>query len=674
MWRKSGNMSINTIIKIGKILYLDNKNIKDFNYFFKKHKLLLKNNKNEITTTFLNLPIKYTKDNCSFFFDFDNLSLIPENQRNELYYLNTKVVKSDSSSKKYYFGDIYYKRILKKDKDKKNNYEENGNYLFNLKINKKKSNKNVAKEETIEDKNCSFTSMYDNKKETKKTKVEKNILIENWENAFKENKDKINYILNYNFNDDNYSIEEHVNIILANFNVLNLNYEVETNIYIHFQFDNIEIENEIYNIIIDKLKKEIIEVKNDIIVLSKTIYETLCSGDDKNDLQFPNFTRENSFKSFHLNNENLNYFLTGISYYDKIYVSLTEHIIIKILPISSNLSADKLISFIDKKDENRLKNKDLFWGFDEQSSINLDIRFDLIFQLKGQNTNSNLLEIQGMLNSQMYKVKDRINNIKFNLQTEYSYLYSKKINEYISLLKLIGNIKIDEKKDIEFNENKLFEKYYLKIIPLIYNENYYFDFFLIIKFNQQIQNCIRQTKSDYKNIAKIYNQILYSLIYIIKIQNNKIDKYMELQNNKNYKVGYLLGKFTQPLCRKINNFEKKYLGFLSRNLATIDVCIKFKNEIHEMLLRNDCYIDYKSNLNDEILEIEKEYNKDLIVFGFLSGYYKYKENIINDDFDSLLKKIEYMYDKLENEKEINDDNFSTENINKLDEILKILKP
>ncbi|MDD2286565.1 MAG: hypothetical protein PHQ11_14340, partial [Paludibacter sp.] len=63
-----------------------------------------------------------------------------------------------------------------------------------------------------------------------------------------------------------------------------------------FQFDNT------FKLIKDKLNSEVTNTSEHGFVPSKSIYRTLCSGNDKNDIQFPTFDLEKSFRSFSFRN------------------------------------------------------------------------------------------------------------------------------------------------------------------------------------------------------------------------------------------------------------------------------------------------------------------------------------------------------------------------------------
>jgi len=102
-------------------------------------------------------------------------------------------------------------------------------------------------------------------------------------------------------------------------------------VFIHFEFneqkDWCDYKTE-FNLIKEKLNSEITDcykIKDsnsqdrNVIVPSKNIFRTLCSGNDKNDSQFPQFNLDYRYKSFTFKNDD--------QFLDFLY---TDRIILKI--------------------------------------------------------------------------------------------------------------------------------------------------------------------------------------------------------------------------------------------------------------------------------------------------------------------------------------------------------
>lgn len=114
-------MSLDTVLKIGKALRNTNDNLKYFKYVA----ACPKDNDGNYP---LILTILVNKD---FSFDWSNIHVTPENERDKLYYLVFTTSNNDSSPKKYGFGDIYYTRKTEIDKSGKiKGIKDYGNFTF----------------------------------------------------------------------------------------------------------------------------------------------------------------------------------------------------------------------------------------------------------------------------------------------------------------------------------------------------------------------------------------------------------------------------------------------------------------------------------------------------------------------------------------------------------------
>jgi hypothetical protein len=161
----------------------------------------------------------------------------------------------------------------------------------------------------------------------------------------------------------------------------------------------------------------------------------------------------------------------------------------------------------------------------------------------------------------------------------------------------------------------------LKVLPLIYTENYYQDATLLPAFNQNIEYSIRAGDNKF-NILK------FDLMFLFRIQNTQPFKkggFMEIINSESYQLGLLLGELSKNLSQEINSFDKQYVGNLTRRIATMEDFIKFKNEIEEKLIMHDkTNFTYKTSyeLSQKVKEFSSVYNKDNCVFGFMESYFK----------------------------------------------------
>ena len=98
-------------------------------------------------------------------------------------------------------------------------------------------------------------------------------------------------------------------------------------------------------------------------------------------------------------------------------------------------------------------------------------------------------------------------------------------------------------------------------------------------------------------------------------------------NSKSYQIGKKLGQLSKPLRKAINSFEKSYVGLITRRVATKYDCVKFTNEITEKLTRHGKrWAEQTASIVSELGMIpEQEYDKELVAFGFLEGYFTYEE-------------------------------------------------
>ncbi len=97
-------MSLDTVLKIGKALRNSKDNLKYFKYVGSV-KADVNKKKEKNYPICITIPVKE-----DFTFDWENMDLTPENQRDDLYYFKYETSNNDTSPKKYLFGDISYIR------------------------------------------------------------------------------------------------------------------------------------------------------------------------------------------------------------------------------------------------------------------------------------------------------------------------------------------------------------------------------------------------------------------------------------------------------------------------------------------------------------------------------------------------------------------------------------
>ena len=167
-------------------------------------------------------------------------------------------------------------------------------------------------------------------------------------------------------------------------------------------------------------------------------------------------------------------------------------------------------------------------------------------------------------------------------------------------------------------------------------ENYYNDPYLLHSFVTNVESATRIGDGSFW--CKI---LKYDLMFILSIQNNKQNKYMEITNSASFKLGLKIGKMAKPLKNSIGSFEKNYVGLLSRRVSTKDDCIRFFTDISQKLVMHDrVWSAMCAEICDDLANIsESEYDKDELSFGFLDGYFKYEPTDKKKDFQKRLEKI-----------------------------------
>ncbi len=130
---------------------------------------------------------------------------------------------------------------------------------------------------------------------------------------------------------------------------------------------------------------------------------------------------------------------------------------------------------------------------------------------------------------------------------------------------------------------------------------------------------------DVKDCWYHFTDLKFHLIFLFRIQNTEIDKYMQIIRSESYRIGYLLGDMAKKLSIDHYSFERTHLANLSRNITTLTEFVKFKNSIEQKLLkyRKTHFIHSAAyELTQLLKEFSEEYDKDTCAFGFLEAYFK----------------------------------------------------
>lgn len=647
-------MSLDTILQIGKVLRSSENNLKYFKYVEPCPK-----GKDGNWPVCITIPVK-----DDFSFDWEGINITPENQRENLFYMKFKTSDSDGLVK-YVFGDIYYEKKAKIKKDGSIDISESGYYRLD-----NPEHKNAAYRQS-----SFYRGLNDFKDIVKSDKETSSSILKKFHTELEENIKRIERILKYTpavlYAMENRTVEnllgmldneeelytktvEHVfgNIQKATLKKAQIPLELNEcnesqkrvifdlnniSIFIHFDFTGMrhwymfESDMELINA---KVLSEFVDNTQNGLVLKKTLYKTLCSGDKKNDIQFPLFSDKNKHKAKNFDNDSLQDLFYAIDYASKGKLITGTDIKLIVLPRGEHLTAKDYDDFLEKRDEAKIlaMNKDhdqnlndpIFDFFsDEDQSIT---SFDLIFCKKGglSSPDTDLIELSGIEKSNLRLLRERIHQIAQEISSERKiFLQTKKELNPLTIehcfINIIGNPQTDSKTGkITFKANPKYQSHLLKVLPLIFTENYHQDEALLPAFIQNVECSIRAGDI-------MYCFLKFDFKFLMKIQNRKTDRFMEITTSESYQIGFMLGGMAKNLSQEINSFEKNYVGNLTRRVGTLSDFIKLKNEIEQKLIMHDkskYTFQTSYDLAQKVKEFKTRYDKEECAFGFMESYFK----------------------------------------------------
>lgn len=654
-------MSLDTVLKIGNIL----RNSKEKMSFSNAVASCPKDNKG-CWPFCLCLPVD--KD---FNIIFDKASIVHENQRNNLYYLKYKTSGNDTSCK-YMFGDIYYSVKGTLGNNGAISISEDGNYRLS------KSQSSFDKGNADYNSICSSLDFsieeINELKQIRKgfgreqTMLERILkytpaiicYFENQNGSFKEyidNEDNLKNICCTINKENNKKKLEKLSEAKGDDELLLLN---TTSIFLHFSYEDSNGDEKswydfsnTFELVTRKMLKEYVAETKGGLVLNKNLWHTICSGDKKNDIQFPNFVLENRYKTRGFTVSDIEDLFYGVTYAKKgKMISGSEYKLI-VLPFGKNLKADDLKLFTEKKNESSiiLSNEysdDLISSALGSSSTFTS--FDFIFVKNGgTKPDTDLIEISNITRSALNRVDSRNKAIAHQVYAERNKEIKmdkpernkeKKEDNSLSICKsfrnLLGDVQMNTTGKVKIAASKKYESHILKVLPLIYKEDYYNDPYLLHSFVTNVESATRLGNGSFW--CKI---LKYDLMFILSIQNNKQNKYMDIINTASFKLGSKIGKMAKPLKKAIGSFEKNYVGLLSRRVSTKEDCIRFVTDISQKLVMHDgIWATMCAEVCDDLAKLpETEYDKDELSFGFLDGYFKYEPTDKKKDFQKRLERI-----------------------------------
>lgn len=682
-------MSLDTVLKIGNIL----RNSKE-KMSFSKNIVSCPKDEKGCWPFCLCLPVD--KD---FNIIFDKASIVPENKRNSLFYLKY-ITSNNDKSFKYIYGDIYYSVKGALGKNGSINEPKECGY-YRLAASKSGSSFNIGTA-TCKEIYSSPDFSPEEIKEFKQIRTGLTKELTLIERILKYAPAIIKYFENENVSSFKEYIENEDNLknICCTINKENNKKKLEAksdeellllnsaSIFLHFSYEDsngnekswYDFSNTLELVIREMHKKYVDDKNKERLVLKKSLWPTICSGDDKNDIQFPNFDLENRYKTRVFTESEIEDLFYGDEYAKKNgkKISDSKYKLI-VLPCGDNLKAEDLKLFQEKRNEPAIVSAneytdDLISTILEDSSTFTS--FDFIFAKKERTKadDTYLMEISNITLSALNRVNKRNKEIadkvyaernkeikidKLERNKEKKEDYSPICNSFNNLL---GDVQMNNTTGkAEIVASKKYESHILKVLPLVYKEDYYNDPSLLHSFVANVESATRIGDGSFW--CKI---LKYDLMFILSIQNNKQNKFMEITNSCSFKLGFKIGKMAQPLRKFIGSFEKNYVGLLSRRVSTKEDCIRFVTDLCQKLVMHDSVWSVMSaEVFDDLANIsESEYDKDELSFGFLDGYFKYEPTDKKKEFQKRLEKIM---------KDYSDDEDLKESVSKLNLIVNEIK-
>lgn len=647
-------MSLETVLQIGKVLRSSENRLKYFKYVEPCPK-----DKDGNWPICITIPVKE-----DFSFDWERMKITPENQRENLFFMKFKTSDSDGLVK-YVFGDIYFEKKASVKKNGSIDKSEGGYYRLD-----NPEHRNAAYRPS-----SFYRGLNDFKDIIKSHEQETFLVLRKFHEKLEENIKRIERILKYTpavlhtMEDkeaeniiemlDNEE-ELYKNTVERVFGIIQkaalkkaqIPLEVtecnesqkrlifdlnNTSVFIHFEFPGRKhwymFESDM-ELIYSKVLSEFVNYTQNGLVLKKTLYKTLCSGDKKNDIQFPSFSDKNKHKAKNFQSESLQDLFYAIDYTNKGKLITGTDIKLIVLPRGEQLTAKDYDDFLEKRDEAKILAKskasnqnlcDPIFDFfsDEDQSIS---SFDLIFCKKGglSSPDTDLIELSGIEKSNLRLLRERIHKISQDISSERKkFLKTEKelfpLTIDYSFRNIIGNPQTDPKTGkISYKANPKYQSHLLKVLPLIYTENYHQDEALLPTFIQNAEYSVRAGDSKYSFLK-------YEFKFLLKIQNTKKDRFMEITTSESYQIGFMLGGMAKNLSQEINSFEKNYVGNLTRRVGTLSDFIKLKNEIEQKLIMHDKIkftFQTSYDLAQKVKEFNTRYDKEECVFGFMESYFK----------------------------------------------------
>ena len=339
---------------------------------------------------------------------------------------------------------------------------------------------------------------------------------------------------------------------------------------------------------VSKFAESVSKGEYDGTVLKKYIYKTMLPGH-----QLPEFDPENQHRIRLFSEEELMDLFYAIDM-AKTSKFRSADVKVVVLPRGENMSADDVTRFMQEAEslEDAAEQEKEFRGdtaeADEVVPVDqvLDAalgdapepirEFDLVFsEADSRGQDADLVELSGVSRSFLEQVRQQIKAARDQIQSDYQQAMGRELdtlNVYRAFRKLLSGVGQDQPR---------YQRHLYRMLPKIYTDTYHRDPLLLPSLIEQTEKAVRDGDAPYFE----FNRLHHYFRFLCHLQTK--NPLMQISESPSYKVGRPLGIMARPLRSRINSFEKNYVGNLRRRIATLDDLIEFKNEIDEMLVRQE---------------------------------------------------------------------------------------
>jgi len=354
--------------------------------------------------------------------------------------------------------------------------------------------------------------------------------------------------------------------------------------------------------------------------------------------QCPNFSFDESDKSFFLNKSLLNDLIYSVKFHSTKLKYIINDYMFTYLPNFESLTYDILDNQITNKTLNSVvsnisssRSNTMTPCIDDllncglngliTSSIKDEVSFDIIFKLKGGNTTSDILLLRNFKLTKLEKLNDKVYGINKKLNSnDYQYNIKYAFEKFF-------------KKETE-TKTKSYGSFIVKWIIEIFQDNYYTNTFLKTILIQKIEYSIRNN-SEIRDITNEYNNITKNYKFLKYMEKNGENEEMKNMNSDSYKLGNQLGEFCKTWQKDRKNlvkFIQNFNGQISRRIRSLKDVNVFLSDFCQRLEINKSYID-KTKFGEIKTLREKCSDKldiQLFIIGYFDGQYSYNKKEITE--------------------------------------------